>query len=240
MATKAELLEQAEAQGVDVPSGATKADIEALVADSNTSSDTEVAKSETKANRTAEPQGTSETEANSTTDAPSSAEADNIPEPGVTEPTEEAKGGEVRNEFAEENPNAGEKRDEAPELPSADTVVLTVETDETEADGTPKTEELTVADEVKRNDVTEVRVHDPESATMETVVDENRTERQVRFADEQNPNQRGRRDGAQGSDYDQDGNLRTGGKSYGVADDVSIELQREQKEANVKAREEES
>jgi hypothetical protein len=234
MATKAELLERAEAQGVDVPSGATKADIEGLISDS--SSDTPAVTSETEANRTAETRSLSETEQNSTTEAPSSAEAENTPAEG-TAPAEEAPGQE--NPFpADENPNAGEAREDAPEPVPSDTVVTELETGETDADGNPETEEVTVGDVQPRNEVTEVRVLDPESPTMETVVDENRTQRQVEFADEQNPNQRGRRDGAQGSDYDQDGNLRTGGKSYGVADDVSVELQREQKEANIAAREE--
>lgn len=46
--------------------------------------------------------------------------------------------------------------------------------------------------------------------------DEDRTKEEVEFADESNPNQKARTDGAT-DELDQDGNRRTGGYSYGVA-----------------------
>lgn len=49
--------------------------------------------------------------------------------------------------------------------------------------------------------------------------DEARTKEEVAFADESNPNQKSRVNATQGHEYDQDGNPRAGGKSYGVSDD---------------------
>jgi hypothetical protein len=49
--------------------------------------------------------------------------------------------------------------------------------------------------------------------------DESRETQEVEFADQSNPNQKARVAGALGEEYDQDGNLRTGGYSYGVAED---------------------
>lgn len=49
--------------------------------------------------------------------------------------------------------------------------------------------------------------------------DASRTKEELAFADESNPNQKARDAGAPGEEFDQDGNPRTGGYSYGVAAD---------------------
>lgn len=71
-------------------------------------------------------------------------------------------------------------------------------------------------EEVKQNGVEEVKVLGGDN-NSELVTDESRTEEEVRFADESNPNNKARLEGAGDSDFDQDGHARTGGKSYGVA-----------------------
>lgn len=71
---------------------------------------------------------------------------------------------------------------------------------------------------VPQNGVTEVETTDaPNDIAKEA--DEARTEDEVKFADESNPNQKARYQGAHGDELDQDGNQRTGGYSYGVAED---------------------
>jgi hypothetical protein len=49
--------------------------------------------------------------------------------------------------------------------------------------------------------------------------DESRETQEIEFADQSNPNQKSRVAGSLGEEYDQDGNLRTGGYSYGVSED---------------------
>lgn len=62
-----------------------------------------------------------------------------------------------------------------------------------------------------------IEIHTTEAPNeIAKAADEARTEAEVKFADESNPNQKGRFEGAEG-EFDQDGNERSGGKSYGVA-----------------------
>lgn len=72
---------------------------------------------------------------------------------------------------------------------------------------------------VPQNGVTEVETLDVTDNEIAKEADESRTEDEVKYADESNPNQKGRTTSAGGAEYDQDGNLRTDGYSYGVAPD---------------------
>jgi len=75
---------------------------------------------------------------------------------------------------------------------------------------------------VPQNGDTEVSTLDVTDNPVAKRADESRTEEEVTFADEANPNQKRRDGGAPGEEYDQDGNPRTGGYSYGVsADDTA-------------------
>lgn len=77
-------------------------------------------------------------------------------------------------------------------------------------------------DKIPQNDVTEIeRAQDVTEAEADEIgekADLDRTEEELQYADESNPNQKGRNAAAPGK-YDQDGNLRTDGYSYGVAAD---------------------
>jgi hypothetical protein len=72
---------------------------------------------------------------------------------------------------------------------------------------------------IPQNGVTEIETLDVTDNPVAKKADDARTEDEVKFADESNPNQKARTAATNDADYDQDGNLRTGGKSYGVADD---------------------
>lgn len=73
-------------------------------------------------------------------------------------------------------------------------------------------------DKIPQNGVTEIEVLKVTDNEVATQADEDRTVEEVKFADESNPNQKGRNASAP-TEYDQDGNLRTDGYSYGVAPD---------------------
>lgn len=136
---KAELLEQAKSEGLDVNTKTTKAELEALLSDSG---DQEVT-------------------------------------------VNENKDGEATNNTTEEG-------------------------DESSVENT---------ESIPQNGVTEIETLDVTDNPVAKKADEARTEEEVEFADESNPNQKARTAATDDAEYDQDGNLRTGGKSYGVADD---------------------
>lgn len=73
-------------------------------------------------------------------------------------------------------------------------------------------------DKIPQNGVTEIEVMQVTDNEVATEADKDRTVEEVKFADESNPNQKGRNASAP-TEYDQDGNLRTDGYSYGVAPD---------------------
>jgi hypothetical protein len=79
------------------------------------------------------------------------------------------------------------------------------------------TEPVTNETSIPQNGQTEVETTDDVDNPVTQEADAARTGDQVKFADESNPNQKARDGGAPGETYDQDGNLRTGGYSYGVA-----------------------
>jgi predicted DNA binding CopG/RHH family protein len=68
---------------------------------------------------------------------------------------------------------------------------------------------------IPQNGVTEIDTT-PAPNDIAKEADESRTEAEIKFADESNPNQKARVSAAP-DEYDQDGNERGGGKSYGVA-----------------------
>lgn len=79
-------------------------------------------------------------------------------------------------------------------------------------------------DSIPQNHVAEIKTtpHDelpPSSREVAKAADEARTAGELEFANESNPNMKGRKASAAGEDFDQDGNLRTEGYSYGVAPD---------------------
>lgn len=84
-----------------------------------------------------------------------------------------------------------------------------------EGDDTP----VLNTDKIPQNGVKTIEVLQVTDNEVATKADEDRTEEEVQFADESNPNQKGRTASAGGSEFDQDGNLRTDGYSYGVAPD---------------------
>lgn len=73
-------------------------------------------------------------------------------------------------------------------------------------------------DKIPQNGVKDIEVLEVTDNPIAKAADEDRTEEEVQFADESNPNQKGRNASAP-TEYDQDGNLRTDGYSYGVAPD---------------------
>lgn len=109
--------------------------------------------------------------------------------------------------------------------PVTDEVVVQENNDGEAVNGTTKqgsTEPVKNTDKIPQNGVTEVEVLPVTDNDVAREADAARTEEEVKFSDESNPNQKGRQTSAGKSEYDQDGNLRTDGYSYGVApDDVS-------------------
>lgn len=73
-------------------------------------------------------------------------------------------------------------------------------------------------DKIPQNGVKKIDVLEVTDNPIAKEADASRTEEEVQFADESNPNQKGRSASAP-TEYDQDGNLRTDGYSYGVAPD---------------------
>lgn len=73
-------------------------------------------------------------------------------------------------------------------------------------------------DSVPQNDVAQIETT-PAPNEVAKEADASRTPEEIAFADESNPNQKARDAGAPGEVFDQDGNQRTGGYSYGVAAD---------------------
>jgi len=88
-------------------------------------------------------------------------------------------------------------------------------TNGTAQDGNDKPLENTSS--VPQNDQDSVETTPAENETAKEA-DERRTKEEFKFADESNPNQKARNAGAE-DEFDQDGNPRTGGYSYGVAPD---------------------
>lgn len=78
---------------------------------------------------------------------------------------------------------------------------------------------VTNTESVPQNGVEGVEVFESTDNEVAKKADEARTAEEVKFADESNPNQKSRVNSTQGEEFDQDGNVRTGGKSYGIADD---------------------
>ena len=79
--------------------------------------------------------------------------------------------------------------------------------------------EVKNTDSIPQNGKTDVETTNPYNpgTAVSIEADDARTEDEFKFADESNPNQKARKEGQR--EYDQDGNLRTGGKSYGVSGD---------------------
>lgn len=73
---------------------------------------------------------------------------------------------------------------------------------------------VTNTESIPQNGVTEIETT-PAPNPIAEEADARRTEGEIKFADESNPNLKGR--AGNSDDVDQDGNVRTGGKSYGVA-----------------------
>lgn len=99
-----------------------------------------------------------------------------------------------------------------------DVVVVAENTDGEATNGTTlegNKEPVKNTDSIPQNGVTEIETTEaPNDIAKEA--DEARTEEQIKFSDESNPNQKARTKGAP-SEYDQDGNPRGSGYSYGVA-----------------------
>lgn len=88
-------------------------------------------------------------------------------------------------------------------------------TKDTSKDG--NTAEVKNTDSIPQNDVDSIETT-PAPNDVAKEADASRTKEEIAFADESNPNQKSRDAGAPG-EFDQDGNARTGGYSYGVAAD---------------------
>ncbi len=88
-------------------------------------------------------------------------------------------------------------------------------TNDTTKEGDEKSVENT--ESIPQNGVTKIEVLEVTDNEVAKKSDAARTKIEIQFADESNPNQKARNEGDQ--EYDQDGNLRTGGKSYGVSAD---------------------
>lgn len=168
MATKAELLEQAQEQGLDVNSRTTKAELESKLGQDGENTADEQPQENTPAEggeqTSGETQEVDTVEVNDNTDG----EATN----GTTE-----QGNEGAVENTQSVPQNG-------------------------------------VDEIQTLDLTN---DDP----IAKKADEDRTDEELAFADESNPNQKARNAATDGAEFDQDGNPRTGGYSYGVAADDS-------------------
>lgn len=116
--------------------------------------------------------------------------------------------------------NGNNNKDIPNEKPGAEPVVTVNENEDGEAtSGTTKEgDESPVknTESIPQNGKTDVEILEVTDNEIAKKADAARTEEQFKFADESNPNQKGRYEGAP-TEYDQDGNLRTGGKSYGVS-----------------------
>lgn len=86
-------------------------------------------------------------------------------------------------------------------------------------------------DKIPQNGVDEIETLQVTDDPVALAADADRTEEEVQFADESNPNQKGRNASAP-EKYDQDGNLRTDGYSYGVGPDDTRGLSPDVVEAN--------
>lgn len=144
MATKAELLEQARERGLDVKTDSTKAELESMLNDRNTSS-------------------------------------------GNDEQAQVS-----RNEDGEATNGTSRQGDDSP---------------------------IDNTDSIPQNDVDRIDVRETTDNPVAKRADAERTKEEIEFADESNPNQKARNAATEGAEYDQDGNPRTGGKSYGVSED---------------------
>lgn len=108
------------------------------------------------------------------------------------------------------------------DAPKGDSVVVQENKDGEATHGTTlegNTEPVKNTDKIPQNGVTEVETLDVTDNEVAKQSDDDRTEEEVKFADESNPNQKGRTTSAGGAEFDQDGNQRTDGYSYGVAPD---------------------
>lgn len=105
-----------------------------------------------------------------------------------------------------------------------------------------QTDPVENTESVPQNGVTEIETLNAIEANADSSIAEEadaaRTKKNIQFADESNPNQKGRNTVAPG-EYDQDGNLRTDGKSYGVSDDSHVEVSEETLEINAGEKKEE-
>lgn len=194
MPTVAELLELGRENDVDVKTSDTKSVLESKLAEAGVSTDTPA---ETPAETSDQP--TDEAPAPTTSPV-----ADGAGETLATTPE-----GEDTPENASEVSvdNKEEVQVNANENGEA-TNGTTLEGDESPVDA---------GDNIPQNGVTDIKTGEENSNQVSVDADDSRTEEEVKFADEANPNNKARVEGAGGSDYDQDGNLRTGGKSYGIA-----------------------
>lgn len=86
-------------------------------------------------------------------------------------------------------------------------------------------------DKIPQNGVDKIETLQVTDDPIALEADANRTKEEIQFADESNPNQKGRNASAP-EEYDQDGNLRTDGYSYGVAADDTRSLSEDAVKAN--------
>lgn len=114
-----------------------------------------------------------------------------------------------------------------PKTPVQDEVVVNENVNGEATSGTTldgSTDPVKNTDSIPQNDVSEIKTtpHSdlpPSSREVAKAADEARTSGELAFANESNPNRKGRSASAKGETHDQDGNLRTDGYSYGVAPD---------------------
>lgn len=107
------------------------------------------------------------------------------------------------------------------DAPKSDAVVVQPNVEGEGTHGTTQegdTSPIKNTDKVPQNAVDSIETT-PAPNDIAKEADENRTKDELAFANESNPNQKGRTTSAGGAEYDQDGNLRTDGYSYGVAPD---------------------
>lgn len=107
------------------------------------------------------------------------------------------------------------------DAPKSDAVVVQPNEDGEGTHGTTQegdTSPIKNTDSVPQNEVDSIETT-PAPNEIAEAADADRTADEIAFANESNPNQKGRTTSAGGAEYDQDGNLRTDGYSYGVAPD---------------------
>lgn len=100
-------------------------------------------------------------------------------------------------------------------------VVVAQNTDGEATNGTTKdgdNSEVLNTESIPQNPDNDIETTEPTNDVAEEA-DESRTEEEKEFSNESNPNQKARTVSQGDSEYDQDGNLRTDGYSYGVAPD---------------------